>query len=127
MIQTLRFTFAADATLYPSGAFMPREDKVYFAVLVVEIDENCLKEIISTTIVGILAAQETRYRRQGYYRWEPAKYPWLRDVIVKHFERDQERLRVVVERKRQWPQFHNGAGIRTPDDEPPTPLRPFLV
>jgi hypothetical protein len=127
MIQTMRFTFAADPKLYPPSPLIQREDKVYFAVLVIDVDENAVREVISSTIVGILPAQESRYRYQGYHRLNPGELPLLRDVIIKHFERDEERMRTVVNRQQPWPQFHNGAGLRTPDDELPSPLRPFLI
>jgi hypothetical protein len=127
MVQTLRFTFLADPSLYPPSSIMYRKDKVYFAVVVFEIDGNDFKEVISTTVVGILPSQEIRYRYQGHHRLNPGDLPWLKDVIMKHFEREEQRLLVVVEKQKPWPQLHNGAGSRTSDEEPRKPLRPFLV
>ena len=127
MVQTMRFTFKADPQLYPPAAVMHHQHKAYFAVVVFEVEENVFKDIISSTVVGILPSQESRYQHQGCHRLNPGDFPWLKDVIMKHFDREEERMRVAMEKQRQWPQFHNGAGVRTPDDEPPSLMHPFLI
>lgn len=125
MIQTIRFTFQSDPSLYPSVGINYRH-KCYFGVVVVDFNGPDSREVISTTVIGIAPAQERVYRNQGCLRLVPAEVPWLKEILVTHFQRDQERLHAVLTKEKQWPAFHNGAGIRG-NDEMPEPLRPFLV
>jgi hypothetical protein len=114
MIQTLRFTFLNDPALHPTPSHL--DDKAYFAVAVLEVGDHGITEVIPSTLAGILPSQTKCYRNQGCHQFNLEEHPVLKKIIVSHFHRQEEWLHVAIDKNRQWPQFNNGAGRRTPDD-----------
>jgi hypothetical protein len=123
-MQTVRFTFLNHESLH-LGAVNTPSDKAFVAVIVFDAADG-EKKVISSSVVSVSVSAMRRISQQGFGECKLDDQPLLKEVVVEHFRRADERVRLALNGQ-EMDYFNNGAGIRTPNEQTTAPAKPFLV
>jgi hypothetical protein len=124
LMQTVRFTFLNDKSLHIGAVNTPR-DKAFLAVVVFDAEDGDRK-VVSSSVVAVSVSAMKRISNQGFAECKLEDQPLLKQVIIEHFRRQDERVQLALNGQ-EMDYFNNGAGLRTPSDQEPAPAKPFLV
>lgn len=123
-MQTVRFTFLNDESLHIGSVNTPK-DKAFLAVVVFDAEDGDRK-VISSSVASVSVSAMKRISNQGFAECKLEDQPLLKEVIIEHFRREDERIRLALN-GHEMDYFNNGAGLRTPSDQAPVQAKPFLV
>jgi len=123
-MQTVRFTFLNDESLH-LGAVNTPSDKAFVAVIVFDAADG-KRKVISSSVVSVSVSAMKRISQQGFGECKLDDQPLLKEVVIEHFRRADERVRMALNGQ-EMDYFNNGAGIRTPSEQTTAPAKPFLV
>jgi len=123
-MQTVRFTFLNDESLY-IGSVNTSRDKAFLAVVVFDAEDGDRK-VISSSVVSLGVAAMKRISQRGFGECKLDDQPLLKQVVIEHFRREDERVRMALNGQ-EMDYFNNGAGLRTPNEQAPALSKPFLV
>lgn len=121
MIRTFRFVFKNDEEFYVN-VVNDGLHKYYLAVFVLDVEERdgdmvSIKDVLSTSAIGILPIQLNRLRWQRIDEWNLGEWPLFKRLVREHFENREKRLHNVANGA-MFGFFGNGLGPYAPEEIP---------